>query len=170
MEHCQSVSKNWKLRPLRLTSKHEYVGNIKNLQVYGSWVGDGEYRIDVVIDNGNTKVDSVMQLWLYEERENIYSITMVRIGPQYQGFGLAPKVYKFLMRKMGIKLMTATLQSPGGQAIWWEMARSGVKISGITYRGRKVFDVEPDTDQKRMISHEIDLWNPRNRIEMVASV
>lgn len=70
--------------------------------------------------------------WL--EKGSQYWITKVTIiAPEYQGRGLAPKLYAFLCKK-GWMLRSDDMQSGGGKKIWVALS----KIPGITvYAGQK---------------------------------
>ena len=115
----------------------------------------------------HTKTKSVqraMYLTLRNQRENVYAVEMVRVDSKYQGFGLAPKVYKRLMDDFGISLITDEYQTPGGQHIWYKLFETkGVQINAIRGSGKRtpriLHEVRQDDVSSRLQVANANAWS-----------
>ena len=110
------------------------------------------------------KVQRAMYLTLRNHRENMFAIEMVRVDSKFQGFGLANKVYKKLMDKFGISLITDEYQSSGGQHIWYKMFETkGVQIRAINGTGKRtprvLHEVRQDDISPRLQVVGADAWS-----------
>ena len=74
----------------------------------------------------------VMWMQLTKEIGNVHAVSMVRIDPKFQGFGLAPKVYEKVIKETDIALATDECQTPGGQYIWSQvLGKRGIEIAAF---------------------------------------
>ena len=76
-----------------------------------------------------------------------YEIAMVQIDSKYQGFGLAPKIYRYLMKKIGVTLKAGTQQSYGGRSIWNDLAAyKDVQVVGK--KNKDCYDMEAGEERE----------------------
>jgi hypothetical protein len=156
------VYKNDKLHLGTFTPNEDYklVGKYKGLYI---WVDDNEgkfLQMEICTDNNSLgylfgrkskSYNRVMLLDLEKSRsrlfKNSYEISMVAIDGRYQGFGLAAKIYRYLMKKTGITLKAGSHQSIGGRAIWNDLAAyKDVQVVGK--RSNEFIDMEAGEDQE----------------------
>lgn len=123
-----------KLGKFKPNDQFEKIGSYKGLSV---WLAQDGKFMNVQIARksganitrlfGRARYNSVMIIDLEKSKARVfkdsYEITMVIIDSTYQGFGLAPKIYRYLMRKIGITLKAGIQQSPGGRSIWNDLAK-----------------------------------------------
>lgn len=80
----------------------------------------------------------VMWMQLTKEIGNVHAVSMVRIDPKFQGFGLAPKVYEKIIKETNISLATDECQTPGGQYIWSQLVgKRGIEIAAFKSKLRR---------------------------------
>ena len=94
---------------------------------------------------------------------------MVEVDSRYKGRKLANKLYRFLMKTLGITLMAGTSQSAGGRYIWNSLA----KDKGITVYAKKglystIVDF-PKAGKRELKSNLIDLYDTKAAIFAVAA-
>ena len=131
--------------------------------------------LELVQHRKGKKAQRALFLTLREQRENMYAIEMVRVDSKYQGFGLANKVYKKLMDKYGITLITDEYQTPGGQHIWCKLFETkGVQVHAIKGNGKRapsvLHEVERDDISVRLQVKNANAWSdaPSNNWSFVA--
>ena len=139
---------------------HKLVGKYKGLYI---WVDDNEgqfLQMEICTDNNSISrlfgrksksYNRVMVLDLDRSRsklfKNSYEISMVAIDARYQGFGLAAKIYRYLMKKTGITLKAGTQQSIGGRAIWNDLAKyKDVQVVGK--KNKDCYDMEASEERE----------------------
>ena len=125
---------------------------------------DSGWWLELVQHGKGRKVQRAMFLTLRNHRENMFAVEMVRVDSKYQGFGLANKVYKKLMDKFGISLITDEYQTPGGQYIWYKMFETkGVQIHAIKGNGKRtpriLHEVRQDDLSSRLQVEGADAWS-----------
>ena len=154
-----------KLGAFQPDSQYKRIGSYKGLSVWLS-AGHGYMSVKVCCEKrsniarlfGNkAKQDCVMSVHLEKSRARLfkesYEISMVQIDSKYQGFGLAPKIYRYLMKKIGITLKAGTQQSLGGRFIWNELAKyKDVQVVGK--KNKECYDME--AGEEREMSTGID--------------
>ena len=119
--------------------------------------------LELVQHGKGNKAQRAMFLTLREQRENVYAVEMVRVDSKYQGFGLANKVYKKLMDKYGISLITDEYQTPGGQHIWYKMFETkGIQVHAVKGNGKRtprvLHEVKRDDISSRLQVEGADAW------------
>ena len=120
--------------------------------------------LELVQHGTGNKAQRAMFLTLREQRENVYAVEMVRVDSKYQGFGLANKVYKKLMDKYGISLITDEYQTPGGQHIWYKMFETkGIQVHAVKGNGKRtprvLHEVKRDDISSRLQVEGADAWS-----------
>ena len=142
-----------KLGSFKPDSQYARIGSYKGL---GVWMAKGyeymsvrvccEKRSNLARLFGNkANYDCVMSIHLEKSRARLfkesYEIAMVQIDSKYQGFGLAPKIYRYLMKKIGLTLKAGTQQSYGGRSIWNDLAAyKDVQVVGK--KNKDCYDME----------------------------
>ena len=132
-------------------------------------------QLELVQHTKGKKAQRAMFLTLRKQRENLYAIEMVRVDSKYQGFGLANMVYKKLMDKFGISLITDEYQTPGGQHIWCKLFETkGVQVHAIKGNGKRtpsvLHEVIRDEVSSKLQVEGADAWSETasNRWSFVA--
>lgn len=144
-----------------------YTGKCAGLEVF---VADGIGYMEVEVVDPHAKrgkwIKRAMTITLTYERK-AWHVDIVSVDDKYKGFGLAPKVYRYLMRKLGIVMQCGKMQSPGGRYIWATLAKMpGVFMKALDGRGN-MYEVEPEDGE--LISDEVELYDGRKSIRVLAS-
>ena len=132
-----------KLKGMRVYLEGEVGDEVIFIQVYENLnLGDGKYQLiaDLNLFNGNAK--------------GAYHVDLMRVDYRYQGHGLAPLVYRYVLRKLGIVIQAGKCQSAGGRKLWAQLAKmGGVIVYALHRRGTEAhtFDIDDDADE---LSHE----------------
>ena len=147
---------------------YKYEEYDKGEQKNGMW-------LELVQHGKGKKAQRAMFLTLREQRENLYAVEMVRVDSKYQGFGLANRVYKKLMDKLGISMITDEYQTPGGQHIWCKLFETkGVQVHAVKGNGKRtprvLHEVKRDDVSSRLQVEGADAWSETasNRWSFVA--
>ena len=113
---------------------------------------------------GEMKLIGDIVLWK-EKMDNCWSVSMVRIDSQYKGFGLAKKIYKFLLSKMeNFVLVSGQHQSVGGRYIWNELAKDkSINIFARKSRTSKFYG-QPKVGMVELLCDEFPLYNSKAMI------
>jgi len=134
------------------TDYFERIGVVTNVAGCDAWVegenGDDQIAVEIVsrLNKNRRGYQRVMEITLSKYKDS-YHVELARIDSKYQGHGIAPKVYKYLMRKLGIILKAGNQQSPGGRYIWAKMASmAGLDVFALDGRGN-YYDVEVDDNE-----------------------
>ena len=141
------------------------VARVGSVEIYSGTWGDGALFIECTLTGCN---DIVMYIDLEEEYKNkapeqFYSVSMVEVARQFTGQGLAPKVYRAIMRATGIKIISGAQQSKGGQSIWRQLiSAKGMRL--MAYRHTKniprcLREVEPCEYTGDIKADSINLWS-----------
>lgn len=142
---------------------YKLMGKYKGLYLWVD-VNDGKFlEIEVCLNRKHSNsrdplgtkkksYDRVMTLDLVQSRSRVFKkpfeVSMVIIDGRYQGFGLAAKVYRYLIKKTGLTLQAGRCQSIGGRSIWNELA----KYKDVQVVGKKdssgLIDMEAGEDRE----------------------
>jgi len=145
------MSKRIALKATRPEGK--YLGKLKGMRVYlEGEVGDEVIFVQVYenLERGGGKYQLIADLNLYNLAKGAYHVDMMRVDYRYQGHGIAPLIYRFVLRKLGIVLQAGTCQSAGGRKLWAQLAKTnGVMVYALHRRGTEahVFDLDEDDDE-----------------------
>ena len=95
----------------------------------------------------------VFELTLSKVKSNVYTIDMMAIDKQFQGFSITGKLYKMVMKKLNIILEAGQSQSPGGRGIWCSLSSvPGVQVFGANNRNiSELFEMVP-TEKGELIT------------------
>lgn len=106
----------------------------------------------------NPEAHRVMHMQLTQEMGDVHAVSMVRIDPKFQGFGLAPKVYEKIIKETNIALSTDECQTPGGQYIWTKLLeRKGIDIAAFNSKLQRA----------PKVLHPVQQGTTQNRIEVI---
>ena len=167
------VSHSQRLRQIRVDPESIYLGRIGVLDAYATYDED-QLFIELVEDTGRRKVPVVAVIDLIEDFKGVYSVKMVRIAKEFQGFDIAPKLYRLVMRQLDVAISTLGCQSPGGQSIWTRMYKfRDVQINAYrrgSRRPSRLYHVIPDLNLNRLdLYDEKSIWD-NDEWELVACV
>jgi len=103
------------------------------------------------------------------KQNGAWHVDLVEVDSRYKGKKLANKLYRFLMKTLGITMMAGTTQSVGGRYIWNSLA----KDKDITVYAKKgvystVIDF-PKAGKRELKSNLFDLYAPKTAIFAVAA-
>jgi hypothetical protein len=86
--------------------------------------------VEAVQDTTGPEANRVMWMQLTKEINETYAVSMVRVDPKFQGYGVAPKLYASLIKNSNISLVTDQGQTEGGQYIWNTLVQDkGIQIA-----------------------------------------
>jgi GNAT superfamily N-acetyltransferase len=117
------------------------IARISGLDLYLS-KADNTYYVEALhmdrAHKGMVKRAMIVTIVPDEEYDAAYTIDMVSVDSEYQGMGLAPKVYRKLLKRLPkLLLKAATIQSPGGRYIWYTLAKyRDIDVYAMTPTGR----------------------------------
>lgn len=147
---------------------YEYAGMCSGMAVYSTPFDKSFTEIEV-LDLSTTrrnKTRRIMQITLTYTKRGSYTVEMVSIDRKYQGHGIAPRIYRYIMRKFGIVLEAGSQQSPGGRSVWAALS----KMTRITMHAIdskfNFYDVEAIDGE--LISDDIDVYNGRKVVRVLA--
>lgn len=82
-----------------------------------------------------------------------YSVDSAYVDPEYQGNKIAFNLYRNLITKYKINLLTVGYHSPGAKKLWNDLAGDkAVSAYGIKADGTKVWHCRPDYKKRRLKS------------------
>ena len=143
-----------------------FVGKLRGMLVYLE--GDvGDYIINIrVYRDGKSpsgKYEVIADLCLSTEYcSNAYHVDLMRVSSRYQGHGIAPLLYRFLLRKLGIILQAGTSQSVGGRKLWAQLAKmKGVTVFATTKRSKTALVLDIDKDDEELTDESVKLYDGR---------
>jgi len=132
---------------------YEKVGSYRGLQIWGDFDDDECILLEVVSPSPiKNKYVRTMTIDLSRSQygDQVWEVGTTVISTAYQGFGLAPKIYRYLMKKMGITLQAGNSQSIGGRSIWHSLSKfDDVIILGKRFR-KPLMVLEADEDEKEL--------------------
>lgn len=141
------------------------IGKLLNMKVYSFF--NGEERSVIIIDPNSSKSKKfkiIMRIDLFRVLGNAWFVEEVGIASKYQGFGLAPKAYRFVMQSLNIIMRSGNEQSPGGNYIWNELNKySDIDIYAIDIKNKyEWYDVE-STDHGILECDSLSLYDEDDR-------
>lgn len=113
----------------------ELVGRWIGLNVYV--VNDPPFDREYFVCREKSIVVYVCLLRQTKSKTHLYSVEMIRVARKYQGFGIVPAFYEYLVLEQGVALKSGWAQSAGGMSIWRALAKRGrVILQGGPSRNR----------------------------------
>ena len=150
---------------------YKLIGSINKIQCFIS-VQD-EVMMDVTfVSPKNEKCGyTVCEINLTRSNDEVpvWGVDITRVDSRFQGYGLTPKFYKFLMKKLDITLKAGCMQSPGGRIIWTQLSNlDNVTVYAKTKNG-KPYLVEPNDEGTELLSGgRYQLYDGTSKIDMFA--
>lgn len=143
----------------------ERVSSFDNLQM---WVDEFErgYKEVYITDARNNIVSKIS---IDRARGNVWSVHMIAIDSKYQGFGIAPTLYYWMMFSLGISLKAGSQQSPGGRGIWYELASMPEVNVLVRRRGSEFVIADRDDEEREVCSDEFDCYESKSS-EVIAAL
>lgn len=168
------MSKRVALRPEH--PEGHRVGRHRGMDVYLD--GDlGEDYICVTLygnkvgGSGRRQVISKLSLST-EYCDNAYHVDLMEVDHRFQGHGIAPLLYRYLIRKLGIILQAGTAQSVGGRKIWAQLAKmKDITVFAAYPRGgrRQAFMIDLDKEAEELEHDSVELYDGRKVYTFAAS-
>ena len=141
------------------------IKNNKNIVVYDrartkrmrNWDGEMETHCRIVAELGLSK------------HNGAWHVDLVEVDSRYKGKNLANKLYRFVLKTLGITLMAGGVQSAGGRYIWNTLAKDR-NITVYAKKGvySKVFDF-PNAGKRELVSNHFDLYDTKAAIFAIAA-
>lgn len=147
-------------------------GTVKGYKCYICDDDEGPVWVEFV-DPDNTdrrgRAKRVAEIILSETKRNVFEVDTTVLDTKYQGMGLAPIFYAYLLRRKGWTIKAGTAQSPGGRSIWSRLSRrKDVIIYGKTRTGRPTMMIENDEGELEPIFGRFEAYDGDREFEMYA--
>jgi len=162
-------SKRVKFYPEELEG--EYVGRFRKMLVYlVGEVGDEVINIKAYLNRPRgarvVRYQPVIEVSLSTGdaayTKNAYHVDLCQIDYRFQGHGLAPIFYRYLLRKLGIAIQAGLSQSPGGRNIWANLCKMPGILVFATLTTRKtenIFPIELDKEDDELHHDDIEIYD-----------
>lgn len=85
-----------------------------------------------------SKIDGILSLNSVRSVEHCYRVGYVRFRQSIRGGGLAQRLYKRVVRELGIVIMSGSVQSPHSQILWKRLCRGRNPRVYAMDRNRKI--------------------------------
>jgi hypothetical protein len=137
----------------------DLVGKMRGLNVTWGTDSENSKHINIeVVDPRTRTPDGFEQLIMSMLLEPAgseslaYEVSNVNIGEEFRGFGVAPKVYRYILKKLPHLLLKAgSAQSPGGRYIWYMLAQYKDIVVYVQDSSEQFTQVRVDSDEKEVI-------------------
>lgn len=154
----------------RTEPEGKFLGRLSGMLVYveGDEFDDQlvvtAYRDEPVGSRKKTR-QPIAELMLFREHfANAYHVDLMRVDNRFQGHGIGPKLYRYVLRKLRIVIQAGSMQSGGGRKIWAKLAEMpGVFVFASHRRGRQLFDVEVDENEE-LTSDQVKLYDGQRSV------
>jgi len=120
--------------------------------------------------NVDDTVEYRIASWLgLSKRNGVWHVDMVEVDSRYKGKKLANKLYRFLMKTLGITMMAGSSQSVGGRYIWNALAKDR-EITVYSKKGlySKFVDF-PTAGERELKGNLFNLYDSKAAIFAVAA-
>lgn len=141
-----------------------YLGKLKGMLVYlEGEVGDEVVFVQVyenlALSGGRRQLIADLNLF-NGNAKGAYHVDLMRVDYRYQGHGLAPLIYRFVMQKLGIILQAGTCQSAGGRKLWAQLAKmKGITVFAQHRRGTQAFVLELDKEDEELYHPDLRIYD-----------
>ena len=145
----------------------EIIGKTSGLTIYSGWM-DKELWIEALdrkqSHRGLYRRAFYLGLTPDPDYDTAFTIEMVSTDNAYQGWGIAPKVYrKLLKKKPDLLLRAGTVQSPGGRYIWYNLAKDPDIIVFARAQNGRIYEVEADDELRELTLPHTELYDNEER-------
>jgi hypothetical protein len=164
-----SFSKRVRFYPEELDG--DYVGRFRGMLIYiDGEVGDELINIKAYLNKPIGKrvvrhqlvAEVCMSTGSQGYTKNAYHVDLCQIDNRFQGHGLAPLLYRYLMRKLCISIQAGMTQSPGGRNIWATLAKMNdiVVFSTLTKRKtKKIYPIEIEKEDDELVHDDFEIYD-----------
>lgn len=166
------MSKKLTLRPH--TPEGRFVGRLRKMLVYIEGdIGEDVVLIVVYRDLDSRlnrksfkKLQPIAELSLSKEYcDGAYHVDLMRIDYRYQGNGIGPMLYRYILRKFPIMLQAGTMQSLGGRKIWAALAKMpDISVFAAYRRGKQAFEIDLDDEDEELRHDDIQLYDSQRKV------
>ncbi len=148
------------------SSEVRHIGSIRGVDVHISASGWNDRHVVCSIDDGGRHpkivmtIDMEYECSLSRNSTPFYSVAYAAVDSSFQGFGIAPKIYSEILRRVKMGIISGDSQSAGGQGIWKKLI-ADKSVSVLTFRTpRSLREVELD-DFGRVNSDDpsVNIWD-----------
>ena len=103
------------------------------------------------------------------KQNGAWHVDLVEVDSRYKGKKLANKLYRFILKTLGITLMAGSSQSVGGRYIWNSLAKDP-NITVYAKKGvySKVVDF-PKAGKRELVSNHFNLYDTKAAIYAIAA-
>lgn len=154
------------------------VGSLNHIECYASYEDTDITVCFTTIKNhrcGHTvaefQLNKPNEIWRGKEthrNNDVYEVGMSIVNSKFQGMNLAPKFYRYFIKKLDIVLKAGTCQSPGGRYIWNELN----KFDDIAVYAKSLYGqphpVECDDDNRELFCEGHKLYDGSNCLNVYA--
>lgn len=136
------------------TEEHALMGEIGRLKVYSLY---DEPLVEVEVVTPDCERVATLSL-SHTDLPHVYTVAEMTVDSNNQGFGLAPRLYEFLISK-GLCLGAGEEQSAGGRRIWYNLHRRGrVSLLARLSPREEFYEVDRDDDEQEIWVDGFDLY------------
>lgn len=132
------------------TDEVRHIGRIRGVDIHISASGWNDRHVVCSIDDGGRHpkivmtIDMEFESSLSRKSTPFYSVAYTAVDYSFQGFGIAPKIYREILRRVNMGIVSGDSQSAGGQGIWKKLIAEK-SVSVLTFRThRSLREVELD--------------------------
>lgn len=133
----------------------EELGNDGHLTLWCESFDDW-YKKIFLTDSKNSKVVAEVSLSLH--RKKCWEVEMCSVDSNYQGFGICPHLYLWIMKSLDISIKAGYQQSPGGRGIWYDLAALPEVSVLVRRRGKEFTLAERDDEVREVCSDQFDCY------------
>ena len=146
------------------------IGSFRSMKCF-RYEGKVSTTIVFVLPKNSVSGYSVCEIDLALIKQGVWRVDHVKVDQRFQGFGLVPSFYKFIMKKLDIILEAGMCQSPGGRYIWAQLS----KVKDVTVFAKsvnsKAYSVEcDDSDRELVIDGPYQLYDGSSKIRLFAAI
>jgi hypothetical protein len=146
------------------------IGSLRSMKCF-LFEGKVTKTIVFVLPKSRASGYSVCEIDLARIKQRVWRVDNVRVDQRFQGFGLVPRFYKYIMKKLDIILEAGTCQSPGGRYIWAQLS----KVKDVTVFAKsvnsKAYSVECDeSDRELIIDGPYQLYDGTSNMRLFATI
>ncbi len=119
----------------------ERVWRIGDVHVWMAWHG---VSVHFLLTRSRTrptkfsKIDGILSLNLVRSVKDCYRVGYIRFRSSIRGGGLAQKLYRKIVRELGIVIMSGSVQSPHSQILWKRLCRGRQPRVYVMDRARRI--------------------------------
>lgn len=127
------------------------IGKIENYNIVQKIINNERMMFSITHNNKN-----LGYLELDKDRKTWFTRSVV-FAKELQGSGLAPKLYSFIMHKLGLILRSDWTQSIGGKSIWKRLAQDPtVNVYAWNNKTKKAYNIDPETLEAEIRIYDSD--------------